>query len=183
MDSNANKLDRPLNTGPPEEATSFEADNILVVLYDYVAQNEDELTLVKNSKVKVLSRDFKISGDEGWWTGINLSDHKRGIFPYNYVGTVHESTNEVVCRSISSSIRKIESKTVAVDDRELPPHIPLKQLEFKDFIGAGGFGKVYRGFWMKIHNEKKKCEQVAIKEARVEGNFIFLLAITLMMVY
>jgi hypothetical protein len=53
-------------------------------------------------------------------------------------------------------------------------------LEFKDCIGAGGFGKVYRGFW--LHEEKKKhktsgetankkdYELVAIKEARVEGD-------------
>lgn len=138
------------------------------MLYDYVAQHEDELNLVKYSKVKVLSKDFKISGDEGWWTGVSLNDNKRGIFPFNYVGTASQLTKEVVAQSISSSIRKI-NRPKRSDSRELPPHIPFDTLEFKDCIGAGGFGKVFRGFWTKIHNDKKKYEQVAIKEARVEG--------------
>lgn len=148
--------------------TTNNNNNIYVVLYDYVAQHEDELNLVKYSKVKVLSKDFKISGDEGWWTGVSLNDNKRGIFPFNYVGTASQLTKEVVAQSISSSIRKI-NRPKRSDSRELPPHIPFDTLEFKDCIGAGGFGKVFRGFWTKIHNDKKKYEQVAIKEARVEG--------------
>ena len=133
--------------------------NILVVLYDYIAQHTDELSLIKFQKVKVLSRDPAIcGGDEGWWTGVNLStdNKKSGLFPSNYVGVIttsntSSSTSEVVCRSISTSItRKINLKRD--EDQLLPPHIPYVQLEFKDCIGAGGFGKVYRGFWMKLND-------------------------------
>jgi serine/threonine protein kinase len=45
----------------------------------------------------------------------------------------------------------------------MPPHIPFNELEFKDCIGVGGFGKVYRGYW-------RRHELVAIKEARIEGS-------------
>ena len=33
------------------------------------AQGEDELGLSKGDVIEVLSKDYKISGDEGWWTG------------------------------------------------------------------------------------------------------------------
>ena len=33
------------------------------------AQGEDELGLTKGDVIEVLSKDYKISGDEGWWTG------------------------------------------------------------------------------------------------------------------
>ena len=79
---------------------------------------------------------------------------------------------------------KSPDKIVTPDNRELPPAILYPMLEFKDCIGAGGFGKVYRGFW--LHEEKKKqkgeitskkdYELVAIKEARVEGDRDDLLA-------
>ena len=38
-------------------------------IYDYEAQGEDELGLTKGDEIEVLSKDYKISGDEGWWTG------------------------------------------------------------------------------------------------------------------
>ena len=142
------------SVSPGKETDTRNSNNIYVVLYDYAAQHEDELDLVKCEKVKVLSKDFKISGDEGWWTGLNLRDNKRGIFPFNYVGTASQLTKEVVAQSISSSIRTI-NKTSRSDSRELPPHISFNSLEFKDCIGAGGFGKVYRGFWLKMHDERQ----------------------------
>ena len=42
---------------------------IFTALYDYEAQGDDELDLRKGDVVEVLSKDVKISGDEGWWTG------------------------------------------------------------------------------------------------------------------
>lgn len=40
-------------------------NDVYKVLYDYAAKHEDELTLVKGTNIKVLSKDIKISGDEG----------------------------------------------------------------------------------------------------------------------
>ena len=42
---------------------------VCTALYDYEAKGDDELSLVRGDILEVLSRDAKISGDEGWWTG------------------------------------------------------------------------------------------------------------------
>ena len=49
-------------------------------IYDYHAQGEDELGLTKGDVIEVLSKDYKISGDEGWWTG--KCNGKVGWFNY-----------------------------------------------------------------------------------------------------
>lgn len=43
--------------------------SICTALFDYEAQGEDELSLQRGQVVEILSKDAKISGDEGWWTG------------------------------------------------------------------------------------------------------------------
>ncbi|KAH9369356.1 hypothetical protein HPB48_018780 [Haemaphysalis longicornis] len=37
--------------------------------YDYEASGDDELSLQRGQTVEVLSKDARISGDDGWWTG------------------------------------------------------------------------------------------------------------------
>jgi len=223
------------NNEPNENNNNNNNNDIYQVIYDYLASMEDELTLVKGTNIRIISKDYKVSGDDGWWTGVNLTDGKRGIFPYNYVKKCEEidskkdnntsnvssssSSSTTTSNSTSSSSSSSSSSTVNgyssqngarsssktidnnkkspiektscsssnQDNRELPPHISYSMLEFKDCIGAGGFGKVYRGFW--LHEEKKKqktssgeitskkeYELVAIKEARVEGDKDDLLA-------
>lgn len=85
--------------------------------FDYEAQGEDELSLRRGEVVKVLSKDTKISGDEGWWTG-KIGD-KVGIFPANFV----------------------------TKDDVLITEIKFTELKLEEVIGVGGFGKVYRGFY------------------------------------
>jgi mitogen-activated protein kinase kinase kinase 9 len=174
------------------------------VLYDYKAGHDDELTLVRGNCIKVLSKDYKVSGDDGWWTGYCLNNGKKGIFPYNYVEPNFKSTETNNVHSRPSSRNRKESpscdprllepslhvknhdfsclslssvsKTPENSNRELPPHIPYSELEFKNCIGAGGFGKVFRGYWiheyqnLSDNNKSRKYELVAIKEARVEGD-------------
>ncbi len=122
---------------PPEPSTS---NNLYQVLYDYKANHEDEISLVRGNTIKLTS---KTTGDEGWWHGFNLSDGKRGIFPSNYVEPI-----------------------VLNYKRELPPSIAYESLEFKECIGSGGFGKVFKGFWKR----EDRVEMVAIKKARIEGD-------------
>lgn len=115
------------------------SSTIFTALFNYVAQGEDELSLQRGETVEVLSKDFKISGDEGWWTG---KIHGRvGIFPANFVAEV-ESIDRV-----SSVIDKVQ-----------PVEIDFEELQLQEVIGVGGFGKVYRGFWQK--------HEVAVKAAR-----------------
>ena len=54
-----------------------------VAIYEYDAQGEDELELHKGDMIEVLSMDYRISGDDGWWTG--KCNGKVGVFPYNFV--------------------------------------------------------------------------------------------------
>ncbi|XP_073980881.1 mitogen-activated protein kinase kinase kinase slipper isoform X2 [Rhodnius prolixus] len=104
--------------------------------YDYQSNGEDELTLRRGEIVEVLSKDSKISGDEGWWTGKIGS--RVGIFPANFVAEESE---------LSSAFSQIQ-----------PPEIDFKELQLEEVIGAGGFGKVYRGIWQN--------QEVAVKAAR-----------------
>jgi serine/threonine protein kinase len=69
-----------------------------------------------------------------------------------------------------------EDSTEEVDQAEvikseMPRQIAYDQLEFQDCIGAGGFGKVYKGYWLrKVKKKTMRKELVAIKEARIEGD-------------
>jgi hypothetical protein len=188
-----------------DESVSGVDGGFYTVLFDYKAGHDDELTLVKGNCIKVLSKDYRVSGDDGWWTGYCLNNGKKGIFPYNYVepnfktiesnsnnnhrsssrkrkespsgepklleSNLHVKNQDFSCLSLSSVSKMPENS-----NRELPPHIPYPELEFKNCIGAGGFGKVFRGYWiheyqnLNDNTKSKKYELVAIKEARVEGD-------------
>ncbi|XP_014219866.1 mitogen-activated protein kinase kinase kinase 10 isoform X2 [Copidosoma floridanum] len=116
-----------------------DSSTLFTALYDYVAKGEDELSLQPGEMVEVLSKDSKISGDEGWWTGKIRG--KVGIFPANFVALA-----ETIDR-VSSVIEQVQ-----------PVEIDFKELKLEEVIGVGGFGKVYRGFWNK--------KEVAVKAAR-----------------
>ncbi len=62
-------------------------------IYDYSAQGEDELELRKGDVIEVLSKDYKISGDEGWWTG--KCGGKVGVFPCNFVAPCDQDFSDV----------------------------------------------------------------------------------------
>jgi mitogen-activated protein kinase kinase kinase 9 len=91
--------------------------------YDYQAQGEDELSLRVGQIVFVLSQDSNISGDEGWWTG-RIGD-KVGIFPSNFVTNVEDPMFQNV----------------------QPLEIDFNEIDLKEVIGVGGFGKVHRAYW------------------------------------
>lgn len=110
-------------------------------LYDYVAQGEDELSLRRGHIVYVLSKDSNISGDEGWWTG-KIGD-KVGIFPSNFV-----TDDDPMLLNVPPEI---------IGDIQ-PEEIDYTELELKEVIGVGGFGKVHRAYW--------RDEEVAVKAAR-----------------
>uniref|UniRef100_A0A8C6SIA3 Mitogen-activated protein kinase kinase kinase n=1 Tax=Neogobius melanostomus TaxID=47308 RepID=A0A8C6SIA3_9GOBI len=110
-------------------------------VFDYEATAEEELTLRRGDLLEVLSKDSKVSGDEGWWTG-KIQD-KVGIFPCNYV-----------TRGDAASYRQLLPGGVG----ECPLDIDFSELLLEEVIGAGGFGKVYKGGW--------RGEVVAVKAAR-----------------
>ncbi|CAG5096285.1 Similar to map3k10: Mitogen-activated protein kinase kinase kinase 10 (Xenopus laevis), partial [Cotesia congregata] len=97
---------------------------LFTALFDYNATCEDELSLQRGETVEVLSKDSKISGDEGWWTGKIRG--QVGIFPANFVAEA-----ECIDR-VSSVIDKVQ-----------PVEIDFNELQLEEVIGVGGFGKVY----------------------------------------
>lgn len=115
-------------------------------VFDYEATADEELTLRRGDLLEVLSKDSKVSGDEGWWTG-KIQD-KVGIFPSNYV-TKGDATN----------YQQLTAGGLVVGGvGECPLEIDFSELLLEEVIGAGGFGKVYRGLWRR--------EEVAVKAAR-----------------
>lgn len=111
-------------------------NNVYTAIYDYHASGEDELSLRKGQKVQVLSKDAKISGDEGWWTG--KIDANVGIFPSEFVKPLASSNSLLSpernsCLSVMNIIR-------------------FDELELKEIIGIGGFGKIYRGKNLSLFN-------------------------------
>ncbi|XP_033849285.3 mitogen-activated protein kinase kinase kinase 10-like [Acipenser ruthenus] len=124
--------DHPQHTGPAALWTA---------VFDYEATADEELTLCRGDLLEVLSRDSNVSGDEGWWTG-KIKD-KVGIFPSNYVIWDPNYTK------IHGSLMK---------ECPLPLEIDFQELRLEEIIGAGGFGKVYKGIW--------RSEEVAVKAAR-----------------
>uniref|UniRef100_A0A6M2DSG4 mitogen-activated protein kinase kinase kinase n=1 Tax=Xenopsylla cheopis TaxID=163159 RepID=A0A6M2DSG4_XENCH len=117
--------------------------SLYTALFDYSAQGEDELSLERGQIVEVLSKDAKISGDEGWWTG-KIGD-KVGIFPSNFVAE-DDPISDV--NSVMGDIH--------------PQEIDFNELQLQEVIGVGGFGKVYRGFWNN--------QEVAVKAARQDAD-------------
>ncbi|TNN80443.1 Mitogen-activated protein kinase kinase kinase 10 [Liparis tanakae] len=115
-------------------------------VFDYEATADEELTLRRGDFLEVLSKDSKVSGDEGWWTG-KIQD-KVGIFPCNYV-TRGDATNYQQLTA---------GGLVAGGVGDCPLEIDFSELVLNEVIGAGGFGKVYKGVWGR--------EEVAVKAAR-----------------
>lgn len=117
-------------------------------VFDYEATADEELTLRRGDLLEVLSKDSKVSGDEGWWTG-KIQD-KVGIFPSNYV-TKGDAANY---QQLTAGGLVVGGVGVGV----CPLEIDFSELFLEEVIGAGGFGKVYKGLWHR--------EEVAVKAAR-----------------
>ncbi|XP_040832248.1 mitogen-activated protein kinase kinase kinase 10 isoform X1 [Ochotona curzoniae] len=114
------------------------AGPVWTAVFDYEAVGDEELTLRRGDRVQVLSQDWAVSGDEGWWTG-RLPSGRVGVFPSNYVAP---------------------ATPAAPPGLQLPQEIPFHELQLEEIIGVGGFGKVYRGLW--------RGEEVAVKAARLD---------------
>ena len=76
--SNGQLASVPARPKPPAPPPSRPKVAQCRALYDYRAQEADELTLAVGDVITIVSKD-----SEGWWTG--LSKGKKGLFPANYV--------------------------------------------------------------------------------------------------
>lgn len=131
-------------------------------MYDYQASHDDELSLQRGAEIRVLS---KRSCDEGWWLGVSTVDGRKGIFPSNYVEPATSANSNAAANktltnnasnaaAASSSLVNGDQNLAEFFGPNMPPQIPYTSLEFRDCIGAGGFGKVFRGIWRRPDNEE-----------------------------
>lgn len=128
-------LRRPAQTWKDRAVSLGAVSDRVVAIFDYDATRDDELTLRRGMIIQVLSRDSRISGDDGWWTG--CIDDRVGIFPNTYVAGRNEAIGLLGTAGVPTSS---PSPLIL---RE----ISYSSLDLKEVIGMGGFGKVYRGIW------------------------------------
>jgi hypothetical protein len=60
----------------------------VLVEYDYVAQNPDELSIKKGERIRGVQRK-----EEGWYEGELVSSGRRGVFPDNFVKPIKTPPN------------------------------------------------------------------------------------------
>ena len=118
-----------------------EKKNIGTVIGDYVGVYKEELTLRMGEKIEIISKDTQISRNIGWWTGRN-NKGQIGIFPAACVCT----------ETLPSNVLEPTKNT------EYSLEIHSSEVELKEVIGVGGFGKVFRGIYLG--------EDVAVKVAK-----------------
>ena len=68
------------NSGSPEVSPKEHA--FCTALYDYEADDLDELTFKAGDRIEIFSRDQEVSGDEGWWVGrvVGSANAPLGLF-------------------------------------------------------------------------------------------------------
>nr|CAB3266047.1 SH3 domain-containing kinase-binding protein 1 [Phallusia mammillata] len=107
--------DKPI--GPPIQASKKSKPvEKCRVMFDYSAENADELTLVKGDIVIILD---KLSADAGWWEGEIVDDNgkrRRGVFPDNFVAPLPSADDDVASEKSSpkeaaKEVKQSESKT------------------------------------------------------------------------
>ncbi|KAJ8405865.1 hypothetical protein AAFF_G00313020 [Aldrovandia affinis] len=138
------------SSGSPDSACppqGLDPAPLWTAVFDYEAAAEEELTLHQGDLLEVLSKDAKVSGDEGWWTGRIRG--KVGIFPCNYVMRWEAGFGGALPAG---------GLVAGGGGGGSPLEIDFTELRLEEVIGAGGFGKVYRGAWGP--------EEVAVKAAR-----------------
>jgi len=132
--SSSNSADKNSYHDSEHESHDEKTTNqILDVIFDYMANGDDELTLRRGSKLEVLSTDESISGSRGWWTGRLVDSNSVGIFPANFVA------------DSASKLRIID----------------YNDLHIGETIGVGGFGHVYHGKFGDVDVAIKTAKSLA----------------------
>lgn len=134
-------------------------------IFDYHARREDELSLRRGQCIQVISKDARISGDEGWWTG-SIGGHI-GIFPSSYV----------------AESQLVDQVSPSGNDSR-PFEINYDELVYNqdDLIGVGAFGEVFHGFWKNnevaikvIRQDPDEDIKVRVENVRQEAKLFWLL--------
>lgn len=153
------------NTSAISTTTFDPIPSTWTAIFDYQPRREDELTLVRGQCIQVLSKEARISGDEGWWTGA-IGNHI-GIFPSSYV-----AESQLVDQVSPSG------------DASRPFEINYEEIVYSqdDLIGVGAFGEVFHGFWRNnevaikvIRQDPDEDIKVRVENVRQEAKLFWLL--------
>lgn len=112
-----------------------------VAVGDFQGIYGDELTLKAGEKVEIVSKDVRVSRNIGWWTGRNERG-RYGIFPEGCIKILNKES---------------EDKEFNIEI-EFPFIISCSDIQLKEVIGVGGFGRVHRAIY--------KEQEVAVKVAK-----------------
>ena len=123
--------------------------NYGVVIGDFNGLYRDELTIRVGEKIEIISKDTLVSRNIGWWTGRD-DKGKIGIFPAACVSTEGQAANG----SPGSGVA--EGREALIGEYSLGIH--SKDVEMKEVVGIGGFGKVHRAIY--------RGQEVAVKVAK-----------------
>jgi hypothetical protein len=132
-----------------QRITKTNGEKTWTALYDYEAEQEDELTLRRGTEVRVLSKAKRVSGGKGWWTG--MVNNQVGVFPSTYVVEVpRDAQQPSVSSAAAGRIGNSTARNSVLANSRFqlrPPEIEFAELEKKELIGQGAFGKVYRSIY------------------------------------
>ncbi|CAH8641200.1 unnamed protein product [Heterobilharzia americana] len=84
----------------------------VTAIYPYMPQHCDEIKLRTGQKIKLLSKDCRHSGAEGWWVGQEPNTGYVGVFPSGYVSNTEKNLNTEL-----SSLTNIDTSLYDISER------------------------------------------------------------------
>ena len=136
---------------PSRNKKSALKKNYGVVIGDFNGLYRDELTIRVGEKIEIISKDTLVSRNIGWWTGRD-DKGKIGIFPAACVSTESQANGS----SGAAGGGGAEGREALIGEYSLGIH--SKDVEMKEVVGIGGFGKVHRAIY--------QGQEVAVKVAK-----------------
>uniref|UniRef100_A0ABI7WXN6 Intersectin 2 n=1 Tax=Felis catus TaxID=9685 RepID=A0ABI7WXN6_FELCA len=160
--------------GPSSERTTpaFHPVCQVIAMYDYVANNEDELNFSKGQLINVLNKD-----DPDWWQGeIN---GVTGLFPSNYVKmTTDSDPSQQWCADLQSldTMQPVERKRQGyiheliqteeryVDDLQLVVEVFQKRMVESGFLSEGEMALIFVNWKELIMSNTKLLKALRVRK-------------------
>nr|XP_047921665.1 intersectin-2 isoform X4 [Anser cygnoides] len=160
--------------GPSSERTTSAAPTVcqVIAMYDYMANNEDELSFSKGQLINVLSKD-----DADWWQG-EISG-VTGLFPSNYVKmTTDSDPSQQWCADLQSldTMQPIERKRQGyiheliqteeryMDDLQLVLEVFQKPMADSGCLTEGEMGLIFVNWKELIMSNTKLLKALRVRK-------------------
>uniref|UniRef100_A0A0N4ZH48 SH3 domain-containing protein n=1 Tax=Parastrongyloides trichosuri TaxID=131310 RepID=A0A0N4ZH48_PARTI len=107
-----------MNSGSFNTSFNDSEIDLALVVFDYIASRDDELTLKKGDKIQILDRN---NIEEGWFKGKHMTTNKVGVFPANFTKYRETTINDIIAHK-KPPMPAPNSSTSTVT----PPALPQK---------------------------------------------------------